>query len=585
MLRLRLPATLRGRVFVASALVAVLTIAFALRFVTGRVAAQAEQELRRGLRESADLLQQQHASRLAQLAVVARLVADLPKLKAAVETGDPPTVEPLAVDYRERVRADSLLVTDRAGRRLSAVGPPVPDVREAVRFALTGRESVSFWAVSDGILQIVTVPVVLGLDPPEVLGTLSLAERLDDARAASLRTLAGSEVAFAMDGHVRASTLGPEHAAVLSALLPGDEVASVDLGGVEYVALHRPLAANVQGGPVALILRSRSERLAFLRTFRTALLAAAAVAVLMAVLLSYAVARTVTRPLTAVGSAMREMTATGDFTRKIDAENRWEDEDARMLASTFNSLTDSIVRFQREAALKERLSALGRLSTVIAHEVRNPLMIIKAALRQLRRPAVPEEEVREAVGDIEQEVQRLDRVVRDVLDFARPLRLEWAPTDLAALCREAAEAAFAASGGNAVQLSLPEGLGIVVTDGERLRTALVNILTNAREAVNARERPPEEGPVVELHASRVAPERVAIVVEDRGVGIDEKTLPHIFEPYFSTKRAGTGLGLAIAKNIVESLGGTVLAQNRSVEGTAVRIELPAQPPNTNGTAA
>ena len=581
---MRLPASLRGRVFLASALVAVLSIGFALHFVTRRVAAQAEQELGRGLRESANLLEQQHASRLAELAVVARLVADLPKLKAAVETGDPPTVEPVAADYRKRVRADGLLLTDRRGGPLAAVGLPEPDIPEAVREALRGRESQTFRAREDGILQIVTVPVVLGLDPPEVLGTLSLAERLDDARAARLRTLAGSEVAFAMGGRVLASTLGREHAPLLERLLPGDEMSSVRLGGNDYVALHRPLAASGQQGLVALILRSRSERLAFLRTFRTALIAAAAVAVLMAVLLSYAVARTVTRPLTAVTSVMGEMTATGDFTRKIAAGNRWEDEDARLLASTFNSLTDSIVRFQREAALKERLSALGRLSTVIAHEVRNPLMIIKSALRELRRPGVKEEELREAAGDIDQEVQRLDRIVRDVLDFARPLRPEWMPTDLAALCREAAEAAFSPAGAPSVSLSLHEGLGTVMTDGERLRTALVNILTNAREALTERERPPEEGPLVELHAARVGPERVAIVVKDRGPGVDPEALPHIFEPYFSTKRAGTGLGLAIAKNIVESLGGTVTAENRSVEGTSVRIELPVNPPAASAKA-
>ena len=101
----------------------------------------------------------------------------------------------------------------------------------------------------------------------------------------------------------------------------------------------------------------------------------------------------------------------------------------------------------------------------------------------------------------------------------------------------------------------------MVTDGERLRTALVNILTNAREAVNAREKPPEEGPVVELHAARVAPERVAIVVEDRGVGIDAETLPHIFEPYFSTKRAGTGKGpAAIATQPEQAQRGRAHAQ-------------------------
>jgi signal transduction histidine kinase len=572
---MRLPASVRGRVFLASALVAVLSLAFALNFVTRRVAAQAEEELRRGLRESANLLQQQYAARVAQLAVVARLVADLPKLKAAVETEDPPTVAPLAADYRERVRADALVVAGRSGRTLAAVGPPMPLMPAAVREALLGHESVGFLAMPDGILEVVTVPVILGLDPPEVLGTLSLAERLDDRRAASLRTLAGSELAFAMDGRVRASTLGRQHAAVLAGLLPGNEVASVTLEGNEYVALHRPLSAAGPEGPVALILRSRTDRLAFLRTFRTALLAAAAVAVLMAVLLSYAVARTITRPLTAVTSAMREMTATGDFTRTIAGGSAWEDEDARMLSATFNSLADSIVRFQREAALKERLSALGRLSTVIAHEVRNPLMIIKSALRELRRPETDPAARGDAVRDIDEEVRRLDRVVRDVLDFARPLRPEWMPTDLAALCREAAAAAFP-PGVNGLHVAVPETLD-VVTDGERLRTALVNILTNAREAVAARPSPPAAGAAVELHAALVEGERVSIVVQDLGVGIDAETLPHIFEPYYSTKRAGTGLGLAIAKNIVESLGGTVLAESRS-EGTAVRIDLPVRPP-------
>ncbi len=80
---------------------------------------------------------------------------------------------------------------------------------------------------------------------------------------------------------------------------------------------------------------------------------------------------------------MREMAATGDLTRRVSLKSRpWDDEDARLLASTFNTLTESIARFQREAAQKERLSALGRLSTVIAHEIRNPLMIIKSSLPQ-----------------------------------------------------------------------------------------------------------------------------------------------------------------------------------------------------------
>ena len=118
------------------------------------------------------------------------------------------------------------------------------------------------------------------------------------------------------------------------------------------------------------------------------------------------------------------------LTRRVSVKSRpWDDEDARLLASTFNSMTESIARFQREAAQKERLSALGRLSTVIAHEIRNPLMIIKSALPSLRRDTTGASEWREAVSDIDDETARLNRIVTEVLDFARPIRFD------PALCR------------------------------------------------------------------------------------------------------------------------------------------------------
>jgi signal transduction histidine kinase len=275
---------------------------------------------------------------------------------------------------------------------------------------------------------------------------------------------------------------------------------------------------------------------------------------------------------------MREMAATGDLTRKIPGGRVWDDEDARLLARTFNSLTDAIARFQREAALRERLSALGRLSTVIAHEVRNPLMIIKASLRTLRREGVPTPELREAAADIDHEVARLDRTVSDVLDFARPVRLQYAPTDLNALCREAAVSTLSGDSSPAVHFSLDPGLARVITDGERLRTALANILSNAWEAVRARgplPAPAGDPPAdIDLETVALSPGRAAIVVRDRGVGIDPADLPHVFEPYFTTKRTGTGLGLAIAKNIVEGLGGTIGVSSTRGAGTEIRISFP-----------
>ena len=179
--------------------------------------------------------------------------------------------------------------------------------------------------------------------------------------------------------------------------------------------------------PIATLLRSREERLSFLSAFREGLLLSALFGVLLAIVLSYGVARTVTRPLLAITEAMSEMTSTGDLARKIELRGRWIDADATVLARAFNRLTESIARFQREAASRERLSALGRMSTVIAHEIRNPLMIIKASVRSFRRAKGMDEDVLEAADDIDHEVARIDRIVGDVLDFARPLRLDLQP--------------------------------------------------------------------------------------------------------------------------------------------------------------
>jgi two-component system sensor histidine kinase HydH len=291
--------------------------------------------------------------------------------------------------------------------------------------------------------------------------------------------------------------------------------------------------------------------------------------------MSYVVARTVTRPLATITGAMREMAATGDFTRRIRALGSWQDEDARLLASTFDSLTEAIGRFQREASQRERLSALGRLSTVIAHEVRNPLMIIKSSLPALARSSTSADELREAAADIDHEVARLNHIVEDVLDFARPVHLAYAQTDVNALLADAVASVMSAGAPAGITTVLENGLRPIQADAERLRTVVVNVLSNALQAVAARS----DGAQVPVLASTISLPggAVAIEVEDRGVGIGAADLLHIFEPYFTTKRTGTGLGLAIAKNIVDSHGGVLTASAVHGGGARIRIELPASP--------
>jgi signal transduction histidine kinase len=594
--------SLRSRIFLTSAMLAVLSIGAAIYVVNVRVTRQAESALQREIIATGALVDQLRTARTETFSVLARLRADDPKLKAAVDTKDPQTVQQAVEEAQHDLKLSSslLFVTDKLGGVLAVFGasPSAADIvasQPAIREALAGHESVSLLAQASGMLQLVTVPIAIG---PEMLGTVSVGFLLDDAVAAQLKAITGSDIAFGMDGQILATTLPQEDRTALTSLLgqPGG-VHTVRIGTDDYAVLPRRLTSagdSAEAGAVALILRSRTEQLAGLEAIHAGLYATAIVAVVLATLLSFAVARTITRPLAAITDVMREVARTGDLTRKIALfqTHRWDDEDARLLATTFNTLTDSIARFQREMSQKERLSSLGGLSTVIAHEIRNPLMIIKTSLHALRQADVDAVTLREAVTDIDDEVMRLNRIVNEVLDFARPIRFELAPTDLNALCRESAAAAEASGPGARIHLALERSLAPMTTDAERLRIALVNMLVNARHAVAGREPalaaptgagssgadgaralPDEPEPLVTLRTERHG-DRVALIIADRGVGIDPADLERVFAPYFTTKRGGTGLGLAIAKNIVGGLQGTIGVTSATGRGTEIHIDLP-----------
>jgi signal transduction histidine kinase len=591
--------SLTNRIFIASAALSVLSIGVAIAIVNVRVTREAEGELERGLEEAARLVEQHHETQVESSLRLARLVADLPRFKAAVDLADPPTVEPLARDYRDQMGSALIVVIHRSGRLLARVGAgdatathgtELPGIREA----LSNKETTAFWPSARGILEVVTVPIFIGQPGPEILGTLSVGFEFDERLAQRLKALTESEIAFAVDGRVQAATLPHDDFPRLEGLLGTSGTSRLRLGDEEFLALSRPLASLARPAvaprpaslaPMAFILRSRTKRLSFIGPLHTLLASTALLAVALGTLVSYAIARTVTSPLRAITATMGEMAATGDLTRKapLPAPGKWQDEDARLLANNFAVMTEAIARFQREAGQRERLASLGRLSTVIAHEIRNPLMIIKTAIRTLRHHEIPEAERGEALRDIDGEVVRLNRLVEGVLDFARPIQFDLGTVDVNRVCQAATTSAMAGTHPREVFLSLDPGLSPIVTDGERLHGVLVNLLTNARNALDARKAGLGAGaidgrPDLELVTQRVVGDRVVITVRDRGIGIEAENLPRIWEPYFTTRRGGTGLGLAIVRNVIDGLGGSIAIDSRPAVGTDVRIELPPRPP-------
>jgi len=576
--------SLSNRLFLMCVLLSIGSIGAAMLFVSARLGREHDARLAARLDETIALVERQRRLALDTATRLARLVADLPKLKAAIATGDAATIAPIVASYREEIGADVLIVSDPDGRALFTAGDvrgEVTSLRRSSVMPSSASPAFATRAHPRGILQIVSVPIVLGFDPVERLGALHVGLLLDDEQARAFRAVTGSELAFAMNGRVLASSLGASAMPALQGALSSAGRATVDVGSARY-AWHRHALPSLpgepaadRGHPVLLVLRSTAEAEATLRSVRVALAVIAVLTALAASGASYLVARTITQPLAGLTSAMREMTRTGDLSRRPlrPVARAWEDEDVRVLAGTFDTLTEAVGRFQQQAAERDRLAALGRLSTVIAHEIRNPLMIVRGALRGLRRQ--DDAAVVDAATDIEEQVLRLDRVVNDVLDFARPVHLEVEPTSLHAICRTAVEACLAAEAEPPVVLALDPRADTIRTDADRLRGVLVNLIANGRDAVQAATPAGRAGGHVTVRTTHDG-SAVTIEVVDTGIGMAPDVVRHAFEPYFTTRRTGTGLGLAIARNVVEGLGGTIdLASDPGV-GSTVRITLPQE---------
>lgn len=227
-----------------------------------------------------------------------------------------------------------------------------------------------------------------------------------------------------------------------------------------------------------------------------------------------------------------------------------------------------VKRLQEQLRRSERLSTLGNMAARVAHEIRNPLSSIKGFATFLgSRRDNPED--KEAARIMIGEVDRLNRVVSELLDFARPSKLRIAPFSLQTLLLRAlrlAEPDAAARGVLLVPPVMEKDLTVAV-DGERLTQALLNLCINAVQATG------EGG---SLSISVAPPERgtVAITLTDTGRGMPPELLSRIFAPYFTTKASGTGLGLAIVQKIVEDHKGDISIVSQEGRGTSVTLRLP-----------
>ena len=242
---------------------------------------------------------------------------------------------------------------------------------------------------------------------------------------------------------------------------------------------------------------------------------------------------------------------------------------------TFTAYRGILVPLRRQLEQSEKLASLGVLASGVAHEIRNPLTAIKARLytHQKLLPAGTQEHA--DCDFIGEEITRLERIVRDFLQFARPSDPRLAAVVPAALLREVWELLAPELRKSSIELALDAAVETSVqADPQQIKQVLINLVRNAAESIDGSGK-------VTLRAreSRLAAggrRAIALEVEDSGKGIPPDVQKRLFDPFFTTKPSGTGLGLSIAARIVEKHGGALEYATQPGRGTTFRILLPTE---------
>ncbi|MER3429103.1 MAG: hypothetical protein C4334_13630 [Pyrinomonas sp.] len=284
-----------------------------------------------------------------------------------------------------------------------------------------------------------------------------------------------------------------------------------------------------------------------------------------------------TRPIQELSQAAKRVAA-GNFDFQVPAANRRDE--MGELAAVFNEMIVGLRRtrqLETELNQAERSAVIGRLASAIAHEIRNPLNYINLTLDHLRTQFAPADPEKRAVFDrltkqVKDEVARANARITELLSYSRPSRLKLQQLSLRPIIEDVLRTVEVQATENGIDLRLEERADVppIMGDPEALRSLFANLIINGLQAMDGRG-----GRLTIDIAPDPQGRGVRVIVEDTGRGISPEDLPHLFEPYFSTKETGTGLGLAIVKKAVEDHGGKIQVQSAVGMGTTFTVTLPA----------
>lgn len=511
-------------------------------------------------------------ARADQLATVSLILSRLPSVRAAFSTGDGATIRDSASEVWDQLsRPETLfLVCDPKGVVIASVAAPdaqaplseIAAVRSAAREF--PKQARGFVTLGRRLYQIVITPVYVATTRDSaLLDVLVAGVVVDSDLATELKNASGSDFVFLAHGSVAASTLDP---AVERALAAGSssQQRQIQLLGSDYLQFTSELT-DIDGIPVGelRILRSFKAALDQITAVRSRLAVLWLGAVLAGIGLTYVLTRRLLKPVDELDRAAAEI-AKGNYEIRVPVQGAGE---IGRLAETFNSMCASISKAREDLIRQERIATIGRLSTSIIHDLRNPLAAIYGGAEMLVDSKLSSAQVERLAANIYKASRQVQSLLQELADVTQGRAHAREVCRLREVVTAAYEplAATAESRGVNVRIDLEDDVELPL-DRSPMERVFQNLLSNAIEAM-------PNGGSVNVRAERRENE-IVVSVEDTGPGIPASIADQLFEPFVTAgKKNGVGLGLALSRKTVVSHGGDLWSDQKN-DGARFVLKLP-----------
>ncbi|MFZ5927009.1 MAG: ATP-binding protein [Acidobacteriota bacterium] len=552
MKRLSLHARILAVTAIAVTLLFTATGLLVQRHTVSLIAESLEEEMRTGFRAYEELWK----AREEMLSSISLLLGRMPDVRAAFSTGDAATIRDTASEVWNRIARDDALfaVCDPQGRVIALLGgewePGITrlDFVELAR-ARFPAQAAGFHAVGSRFYQVVVTPVYVSSPREPVLINVLVAAFAVDERLAQRLEASIPGVRFVFHAGDRIIAARGKNAPA---------------GGAFQRELKRPLR-GLDGRPAGelRIIRALESAPAALARLRRDVVLIWAAALALALFLAGLLFQRMLRPLAELDAAAREISQ-GNFDFAVEPKS--EDEIGR-LARTFNAMRESLKEARQQLIRQERLSTIGRLSTSLVHDLRNPLAAVYGGAEMLMDAELTPEQVRRLAASIYRSSRRIQSLLAELQDVGRGAASQMEPCRVLDLVQAALEdsAELMQRHGTQVRVEVDPEVSVRVARAT-LERVVTNLLANAAEAM------PNGGEV--FIRAEVQRGRIVLTFQDTGPGVPAEIRDRLFEPFVSHgKRDGLGLGLALSRKIVQEHGGDLWFEP-SASGACFRLALP-----------